>query len=143
MAQIRRSVADVQRQMPFAIDAWVVLPEHMHAIWTLPEGDADFSTRWGRIKANITRRVSLAHVSASGRDSGLWQPRFWEHLIRDEADFAAHMDYVHYNPVKHEHVTKVGDWPYSTFHRRVQEGVYAADWGLDEVRAHSSIEFGE
>jgi putative transposase len=143
VATLRRSLAEVRRQMPFAIDAWVVMPEHMHAIWTLPAEDCDFSTRWGRIKAAFTRRAGLAHVSAPGRDSGLWQPRFWEHLIRDDTDFAAHMDYLHYNPVKHGHVAHVIDWPYSSFHRCVSEGVYAADWGIEEPRALPAARFGE
>jgi putative transposase len=143
VATLRRSVVEVQRQMPFTIDAWVVLPEHMHAIWTLPVDDSDFSTRWGRIKAGFTRHAGVAHLSASGRDGGLWQPRFWEHLIRDEADFAAHMDYLHYNPVRHRHVVRAIDWPYSSLHRCVRDGVYAEDWGAEEPGLPADVKFGE
>ncbi len=143
VAALSRSVAEVRRRMPFTVDAWVVLPEHMHAIWTLPLDDADFSTRWGRIKAGFTRRAGIAHVSASGRDGGVWQPRFWEHLVRDETDLAAHMDYLHYNPVKHGHVARVVDWPYSSFHRCVRDGVYAADWGAVEPGVPPAGSLGE
>jgi len=143
VAALRQSVVEVRRQLPFSIDAWVVLPDHMHAIWTLPAGDFDFSTRWGRIKAGFTRYCGKAHTSAPGHNAGLWQPRFWEHLIRDEADFAAHMDYTHYNPVKHGYVGRVIDWPYSSFHRCVRQGIYAADWGGNEPHFPSNRTFGE
>lgn len=129
--------------MPFSIDAWVVLPEHMHAIWTLPVDDFDFSMRWGKIKAGFTRHGNRAHLSAPRQYAGLWQPRFWEHLIRDEADLAAHMNYVHYNPVRHGHVTRVIDWPYSSFHRCVRQGIHAADWGDTEPVRSPGMRFGE
>lgn len=143
VANLRQSVVEVRRQLPFSIDAWVVLPDHMHAIWTLPVGDSDFSTRWGSIKAGFTRRCGKAHRSTPGHSAGLWQPRFWEHLIRGEADFAAHMDYTHYNPVKHGYVGRVIDWPYSSFHRCVQRGIYDADWGGDGLRSPTDRAFGE
>ena len=143
VATLRQSVAEVRRQMPFSIDAWVVLPEHMHAIWTLPLNDFDFSIRWGKIKAGFTRHCGEAHTSAIGHNAGLWQPRFWEHVVRDEADLVAHMDYVHYNPVKHKHVTRAIDWPYSSFHRCVRLGIYAADWGSDEPGHLPDRTFGE
>jgi putative transposase len=139
---LRQSVAVVRRRLPFTIDAWVVLPEHIHAIWTLPDGDADFSRRWGRIKTSFTQRCGIAHRSGHRRDAGLWQPRFWEHLIRDEADFATHFDYLHYNPVKHGHVGCMVDWPYSSFHRCVRRGVYASDWGQTPMPT-SDADFGE
>ena len=116
---------------PFVIDAWVLLPDHLHCLWTLPDGDADFSTRWMMIK----RAVSLAcredyrradWVTASKlkhRESTIWQRRFWEHQIRDENDFARHVDYIHFNPVKHGHGQRAVDWPHSTFHRYVRDGV--------------------
>jgi len=143
IAVLRQSVAEVHRQMPFLIDAWVVLPEHMHALWTLPKDDMDFSSRWGRIKAGFTRRCGLAHTSGRRRDAGLWQPRSWEHLIRDEADFAAHMDYLRYNPVKHGHVARVIDWPHSSFHRCVRQGIYPVDWGNSEPAIPLDRTFGE
>jgi putative transposase len=139
---LRQSVAAVRQHLPFTIDAWVVLPEHMHAIWTLPDDDADFSQRWGRIKTGFTRRCGLAHRSGHKFGSGLWQPRFWEHLIRDDADFATHMDYLHHNPVKHGWVDRVSDWPYSSFHRWVRRGVYAPDWG-HAPKSISGTDFGE
>ncbi len=143
IAALRASVTAVRRELPFSIDAWVVLPDHMHALWTLPFGDLDFSRRWGRIKAGFTQRCVLDHNSAQRRDSGLWQPRFWEHLVRDEADFATHVDYLHYNPVKHGLVARVIDWPYSSFHRAVRAGVYAPDWGRSEPEVPSATTFGE
>ncbi len=130
MEALRGSIAEVQRDQPFVIDAWVVLPDHMHAIWTLQ--DSDFSRRWARIKRGFTRRCGLPHVSLRGSDAGIWQRRFWEHLVRDDDDFARHMDYVHYNPVKHGHVARVIDWPWSTFHRCVRRGPNTPDWGERE-----------
>jgi putative transposase len=137
---LRECVALVKDAMPFAIDAWVVRPDHMHAIWTLPANDADHSRRWGRIKAEFVRRSGIQHESSVGRQAGVWQPRFWEHLIRDERDLATHMHYLHFNPVKHGLVARVQDWPYSSFHRRVRDGLYPADWGCNEPAApHTAV----
>lgn len=140
---LRQSVAAARRQKPFHVDAWVVLPDHTHAIWTLPPGDRDFSSRWGLIKAGFSRNSGLPHTSAKRRDSGLWQPRFWEHGIRDAADYDSHMDYVHYNPVKHGYVTRVKDWPYSSFHRAVRENLYPLGWGSVEPQRVKIRDFGE
>ncbi len=140
---LRQSVASVLQQMPFYINAWVVLPDHMHAIWTLPAGDQDFSTRWGLIKAGFSRNSGLPHASATRRESGLWQPRFWEHKIRDTQDYNAHMDYVHYNPVKHGHAAEVKDWPYSSFHRAVREDLYPVNWGSVAPKLAKNLDFGE
>ena len=140
---LHQSVLATLQRMPFRIDAWVILPDHMHAIWTLPAGDKDFSTRWGLIKAGFSRKSNLPHASAPRRDGGLWQPRFWEHKIRDTRDYHAHMDYAHYNPVKHGLVTRVKDWPHSSFHRAVREGIYSADWGGVEPRQSGGNNFGE
>lgn len=129
---LRASVAEVRSILPFDVVCWVVLPEHMHAMWTMPAGDGDYSTRWGRIKAGFTRRCGLEHVSGHQRYGGLWQPRFWEHAIRDEDDARRHMDYVHYNPVKHGLAGRVRDWPWSSFHRCVERGWYPRDWGVHE-----------
>jgi len=133
---LRAAIRRMQTQSPFAIDAWVLLPDHLHCIWTLPPGDADFGRRWSCIKRWVTQAVAADYERSewrnasrtSRRESTLWQRRFWEHQIRDEADFAAHMDYVHINPVKHGLVSVVADWPHSTFHRLVRDGVYAPDW---------------
>ena len=118
------------------LDAFVVMPDHLHAVWQLPPNDKDFSLRWSIIKQHVTRDCTIwlpqQDISTSREkrgEGGLWQRRFWEHLIRDEADFSRHLDYIHYNPVKHGYVANTGDWPYSTFHRYVKQGVYPADWG--------------
>ncbi len=141
---LRKSVQDVRREHPFHIDAWVVLPEHLHAIWTLPLEDADYSTRWKRIKRQFTNRLVEAGVAVKKNRRGeydLWQNRFWEHTIRNESDFTRHFDYIHCNPVKHGLVKRVRDWPYSTFHRYVKAGIYPADWG-DETQHHDG-DYGE
>ena len=129
---LREAVRAVKRRRPFHFDAWVVLPEHLRAVWTLPEGDADYSGRWRSIKIAFakglpnTERRSAVRLAKGER--GIWQRRFWEHTIRDDADYAAHIDYVHVNPLKHALVERVAEWPYSTFHRAVARGVYDADW---------------
>jgi putative transposase len=122
-----------RRERPFTIDAIVILPEHLHTIFTLPAGDADFSGRWRRIKGHFSNH--MISVGAAKRhpngDYALWQRRFWEHTIRDENDFARHVDYIHFNPVKHGLVSRVRDWPYSSFHRYVREGLLTDDWAGD------------
>jgi putative transposase len=134
---LRQAICTVRISRPFAIDAWVLMPNHMHCIWTLPEGDLDYSKRWGEIKRYVSTACRGAlhdpHLlTGSGkkrRESTIWQRRFWEHQIRDDEDFERHVDYVHFNPVKHGFVQKVVEWPHSTFHRYVRGGVYAQDWG--------------
>ena len=129
---LREAVRAVKRRRPFQIDAWVVLPDHLHAVWTLPEGDADYSGRWRSIKIAFakglpkTERRSAVRLNKGER--GIWQRRFWEHTIRDDADYAAHVDYVHVNPLKHGLVERLAEWPYSSFHREVARGVYHQDW---------------
>ena len=127
----------MQRRL-FTIDAMVVLPDHIHCIWTLPPGDTHYSSRWHAIKATFSRavpadeRLSARRVAKGER--GIWQRRFWEHSIRDERDFAHHADYIHFNPVKHGHATRAADWPHSTFHRYVERGIYSLDWAAaDDV----------
>ncbi|BAU63992.1 hypothetical protein STA3757_13610 [Stanieria sp. NIES-3757] len=128
----------VMNKHPFKIDAIVILPNHLHCLWTLPPRDANFSTRWRLIKSWFSRRCDvkyLGQVSASRKDKGekaIWQRRFWEHLIRNEKDFNHHIDYIHYNPVHHGLVLSPKDWQYSSFHRYVQRGVYDVDWGVSE-----------
>jgi putative transposase len=132
---LRTAFRETHKHHPFTINAVVVLPDHLHAVWTLPEGDADFATRWRLIKASFSRnippgeRISASRVAKGER--GIWQRRFWEHTIRDEEDFARHVDYVHINPVKHGLVTQVRDWQPSSFHRMVKLGVYPEDWAGD------------
>ncbi|MGQ0563685.1 MAG: REP-associated tyrosine transposase [Gemmobacter sp.] len=149
IGRLRESVAKVRAERPFVVNAWVVLPDHLHAVCTLPEGDADYSVRWSGIKAQFTmglRRAGFSPPSSypvvrSGRYAGLkpglregkrevaiWQRRFWEHHIRDEADFAAHVRYCWGNPVKHGFVEKAADWPYSSIHRDIRLGQVEPEW---------------
>jgi len=134
---LRSAVRTVRRQHPFTVHAWVVLPEHLHCIWQLPTGDADFAVRWRLIKLLFSRGLPVSEhrttVQRKRGARGIWQRRYWEHLIRNDADFAAHMDYVHMNPVKHGLVTCVADWPYSTFFRLVAQGLYPPDWAGGNV----------
>jgi putative transposase len=114
------------------------LPDHLHCVWTLPDDDADFSTRWMIIKRVVSlacgedyRRADwLSASKLKHRESTIWQRRFWEHQIRDENDFARHLDYIHFNPVKHGYGQRAVDWPHSTFHHYVRDGVYAHDWAV-------------
>lgn len=129
---LRESFRVVKVARPFTIDAIVILPDHLHCIWTLPEGDADYKTRWSLIKANFSRqfpnteRRSLSRIKR--RERGIWQRRYWEHTLTDEDDFARHADYIHVNPLKHGYVNQVRDWPYSSFHSFVDRGIYTLDW---------------
>jgi putative transposase len=129
---LREAVRVVRDKRPFHIDAWVVLPDHMHAIWTLPAGDSDYSGRWRAIKKAFAKTLPkierLSAVRVNKGERGIWQRRFWEHTIRDERDYATHADYVHINPVKHGLVARARDWPHSTFHRFVARGIYPLDW---------------
>ena len=130
---LREVIAKVKQTHPFKIHGWVVLPEHMHCVIELPEDDANFAIRWMLIKMLFSRGLpkieTISEVHKQRRERGVWQRRYWEHLIRDDRDYQAHMDYVHINPVKHGLVKQVKDWPYSTFHRLVKDGVYDPDWG--------------
>ena len=133
---LREAVLSVRRTKPFSIDAWVLLPDHLHCVWTLPPDDGDFSGRWSLIKSAVSRAVGAQYrrtewLNASKlkhREGTIWQRRFWEHCIRDENDFQRHVDYLHFNPVKHGLVSCVADWPHSIFHRFVAEGKYPLDW---------------
>ena len=129
---LRSAVRRVHELRPFHIDAWVVLPEHMHTLWTLPEGDADYRGRWQAIKMLFSKAIKPGEPRSPSRqirgERGIWQRRYWEHTIRNDHDHAAHMDYIHFNPVKHGLVTNVVDWPYSSFHRSVAMGLYPANW---------------
>ena len=130
----------IKDRHPFDIDAYVFLPDHIHTVWTLPDGDADFSTRWRLIKEAFTkvfvRRNNLHERSPSRTAKGeqpIWQRRFWEHVIRDDADFCAHIDYIHSNPVRHGLVSAPRDWPHSSFSKWVERGVYEPHWGSAEL----------
>ncbi len=130
---LRVTVRRVRDLRPFHIDAWVVLPDHLHALWTLPDGDANYRDRWQAIKMGFSKGIDTSEARSRSRalrgERGIWQRRYWEHTIRDDRDFAAHMDYVHFNPVKHGLVAAVADWPYSSFHRSTALGLYPRDWG--------------
>jgi putative transposase len=135
---LRDAFREVLTAHPFTIQAIVVLPEHIHCLWELPESDSDYSTRWRQIKSAFSRVLPRTErVSASRRskaERGIWQRRFWEHTIRDDAGFATRFDYIHYNLVKHGHVQQVKDWPYSSFHRYGRLGVYPIDWAGEGMR---------
>ena len=135
IASLRTAFRRVHRSHPFTTDAIVVLPDHLHAIWSLPADDGDFALRWRLIKTAFSRGLPRIECRSASRQAkqerGIWQRRYWEHLIRDEADFSRHVDYIHINPVKHGLVTRVADWPYSSFHRHVQAGILPMDWAGD------------
>jgi len=129
---LREAFRVVKEAHPFKIDAIVILPDHLHTIWTLPDGDHDFSQRWRQVKSAFSREIAKEERVSRSRlrkqERGIWQRRFWEHAIRDEEDFRRHVDYIHFNPVKHGYVQKVADWPYSSFHQYVHLGILPVDW---------------
>jgi putative transposase len=144
VAALRSAFRAARHARPFAIDAIVVLPDHLHAILTLPSNDADFSGRWRRIKGLFSSALigeGLELKRWPNGDLALWQRRFWEHTIRDDRDFARHIDYIHFNPVKHGLVRHVRDWSFSSFHRYVREGILPEEWAGDANENGS--DFGE
>jgi putative transposase len=145
IALLRAAFRYARGRHPFAVDAIVVLPDHLHAMWTLPEGDCDFALRWRLIKSTFSRGLPAGEQVSPSRarkgERGIWQRRYWEHTLRDEGDVARHADYIHYNPVKHGYVRRVRDWPYSSFHRMVRLGIYPEDWAGDA--AGDEPAFGE
>lgn len=144
--RLRSAYVAARKRDPFETIAICVLPDHLHAIWALPPDDADFSRRWSLIKHDFScglpenRRRSRSKIAR--REKGIWQRRYWEHAIRDERDLSRHIDYIHFNPVKHRLVTRACDWPHSSFHRYVARGYLPADWGGD-VGHIASGRFGE
>ena len=130
--RFRAAYRSVHARLPFETLAICVLPDHLHAVWTLPPEDADYSQRWNLIKSGFSRNLppvpERSESKRSKREKGIWQRPFWEHTIRDEADLQSHIDYVHYNPVKHGLAERVSDWPYSSFHRHVKHGWLSSDW---------------
>jgi putative transposase len=131
--RLRRIYASVQKRYPFETIAICILPDHLHAVWELPPGDNNYPLRWNVIKAGFSRGLdettSPSSSKAARRERGLWQRRYWEHTIRNDTDLERHVDYVHFNPVRHGYVAQVRDWPYSSFHRYVERGILSADWG--------------
>ena len=126
-ARLREAFRHVGKTRPFAVDAIVVLPDHLHCIWRLPADDEDFSTRWRLIKHFVARGVKAEANTRA--EKPVWQRRFWEHRIRDEDDWRRHMDYIFFNPIKHGYVERVSQWPFSSFERAVARGWYAMEWG--------------
>ena len=143
--RLRQIYRSVQASRPFETVAVCVLPDHVHSIWALPENDTDFSMRWNLIKSGFSRGLDPALMRSASkvakREKGIWQRRYWEHAICDDADLKRHVDYIHFNPVKHGYVTRVADWPNSSFHHYVKRGLLAADWGGDMKDVQGS--FGE
>jgi putative transposase len=148
---LREGISRVRQTMPFSIEAWVLLPDHLHAIWTLPEHDDRIAARWAVIKSCVTKRCKNllgpeenVSISRSRRkEAGVWQRRFWDHVIRDDLDFQRHLDYLHWNPVKHGYAKTPMDWPYSTIHRFVAQGFYPPNWGGEGVDESPADNFGE
>lgn len=144
---LRVAILQARTTLPFTIEAWVLLPDHLHCIWTLPPGDGNFAARWAIIKRHVSRECgSLDGSPGNSRkrrnERTFWQRRFWEHQIRDDDDLSRHLDYVHWNPVKHGLVKSVKDWPYSSFHRYVERRYYPGDWGGVEI-VGADGDFGE
>lgn len=145
VAGLRAAFYGEMARRPFQIDAIVIMPDHLHAIWTLPAGDMDYSIRWRNIKRSFTtiipseQRPSVVASRQRKHEQSIWQRRFWEHRIRDERDFNRHTDYIHYNPVKHGIVTRPVDWPYSSIHRYIRDGVISPDWGSSPIILSDSV----
>lgn len=142
---LRQAFRQVKAAHPFKIEAIVILPEHLHCIWSLPYYDADYQTRWALIKAGFSRMIPVVgeRRSESRRvrgERGIWQRRFWEHLIRDNQDLEQHVDYIHWNPIKHGWVRRVKDWPHSSFHTYVERGFYPIDWACEPERTMNAGE---
>jgi putative transposase len=132
--RLRQAYRSAQERLPFETIAICILPDHLHALWVLPEHDSDYASRWSLIKSGFSRGIDAqprSQSQTSKREKGIWQRRYWEHAIRDDADLERHVDYIHFNPVKHGHTTRVADWPHGSFHRFVGRGLLAADWGGD------------
>ena len=148
---LRQAWVDVRGRFPFDIDSVCLLPDHLHCIWSLPEGDADYSVRWKEIKRVFTKgyvnQVGPGEIRNESRlrrgEAAIWQRRFWEHTIRDEEDLNRHRDYIHYNPVKHGLVRSVSAWPWSSFHRFVEMGYYQQEWGEDVQEDVKKLVCGE
>ena len=146
--ELRIAFQRVMKTCPFTIDGIVVLPEHMHMTMTLPPDDTNYSQRISFIKSAFSRQLEPLEFINSSRQSkrerGIWQRRFWEHLIRDEQDYERHLDYIHYNPVKHSHVKSPAHWPHSSIHRYINAGILPANWAsTDVIERGSKMQFGE
>ena len=139
---LRQLVIDVRVKLPFVVDAMVLLPDHWHAVWTMPPDDTRYAERLRLIKARFTKQLLKAGVNIAKDNRGeykLWQKRYWEHTIRDDQDFENHVNYVHINPVKHGYIARAIDWPHSTIHRYVANGTLPKDWACEPDKG----DFGE
>ncbi len=126
ITRLKSSIKYTQKRRPFSLTAIVVLPDHLHCIWAMNK-DTNFSIRWQMLKTNFSRGISIPSNNRGSKP--IWQPRFWEHMIRDETDMHNHLDYIHYNPVKHGLAKSPAEWPHSSFSRFVERGYYSSDWG--------------
>ena len=143
IAGLRQAFRAVRETFPYELDAIVILPDHLHCIWELPPGDTDFSSRWRLIKSRFSRSIPRSRAETgktTPNERNVWQRRYWEHLIRDDRDYARHLDYIHYNPVKHGYVEKPVDWPHSSFRRFVEGGIYTRNWGSNGVAEDLDVE---
>ena len=137
VAHVMDAVATVQSAHPFEVVAHVILPDHLHMLWTLPDDDSDYPMRWRQIKSAFTRAIEKDGIGAQGKsriakgEQAVWQRRYWEHTIRGERDLSAHVEYIHFNPVKHGLCAAPRDWPHSSFHDWVRRGLYEASWAPD------------
>jgi len=138
VARLRSAFQLTMKKRPFSMPAIVILPDHLHCIWHLPDNDDDFSKRWAAIKHYFS--IGMSSEINHRREKKIWQARFWDHIIRNEKDWQRHLDYIHYNPVKHGHVKKPFDWPHSSFKRYVKEGWYDPDWGDHLLRDIKNME---
>ena len=136
--ELRLAYQKTQQKMPFTTDAIIILPDHIHTIWTLPENDNDYPTRIRLLKSYFSRQLP-AHVKRTNNQSrqgksetGVWQRRYWEHTLQNEIDYNRHMDYIHYNAVKHGYAENPADWKHSTFMREVDNGRYDLNWAGDD-----------
>lgn len=127
VSRLQSAFDKVMKKHPFTMEAIVILPDHVHCIWRMPPWDSNYSVRWRLIKSHFSG--GLNHSVNKRGEKEIWQRRFWEHLLRDDEDWRKHMEYIHYNPVKHGYVEHPGDWPYSSFRQAMTDGLYASDWG--------------
>ncbi|OGC07848.1 hypothetical protein A2V82_13855 [candidate division KSB1 bacterium RBG_16_48_16] len=149
---LRRAWKTIQRKHPFKCDTICLLPEHLHCMWTLPENDSNYSLCWAAIKALFSKYYLITGGADGSRSisrqrkggAAIWRRRYWEHCIRDEQDYKRHVDYIHYNPVKHNLVKNVSEWKWSSFHRYKAKGYYPDGWGENDTEVLTVAgEFGE
>lgn len=141
VAHLKCALLQIKKKHPFSLNALIILPDHLHCLWKLPQDDQDFSTRWRLIKRHTS--MGMKTIANHRNEKKIWQPRFWEHTIRDIDDWHKHLDYIHYNPVKHGLVKSPADWKNSSFHYWVSKGIYAKNWCSSEVITFSGMDFVE